>query len=343
MKKNKFKVALLMLMCSIVLFGTLGCYTVKYNVKSVRLPDDYRIISSGTGLFVVTEDGSLFWLNKKGKWDELDLGMENVMDIKSTHSSDTIMVLRNDGTVYTVDPFSDNPEIHEISLPEPISSIEMGDDSFAAITEEGSLYLWGDNSYGSLGNGTELPIEEPYYVESLTNVSKVICQFGATMVLNDEGALFISGRNGLELELVDNSYEAPRSTQFIQIEGLPAIVDIGVTGGTHLFALDSKGNLYAWGGYYGFHAPEMQETDSTFVSIESGYDTLVLMDDSGSVYFTGPFYFGGHEDFYQTPTRISGAKKDEEIFASTETFYARKGDKILIIDPAERMNIMNYK
>jgi hypothetical protein len=341
MKKSTIKVARLMLMCSIVLFGTLGCYTVKYNVKSVRLPDDYRIISSGKGLFVVIEDGNLFWLNSKGKWDELALNIENVKDIKSTYNSDTIMVLRNDGTVYTVDPFSDNPEIHEITIPEPVSSIEMGEYSFAAITEEGSLYLWGTNAYGSLGNGTELPIEEPYYVESLSNVSKVICMYCETMVLTDEGSLFISGNSGV-LEN-DNSYDPPYSTHFMQIENLPSIADIGITSRANFYALDINGNLYAWGEIYVWEPPEMQKMDLTFVSIESGYETLVLLDDSGSVYFTGPFYFGGYEQFYRTPTRISGVRNADEIFASKGTFYAREGDKILIIDPAERMNIMGYK
>jgi hypothetical protein len=342
MKKKKLKVVLFILICCIVLFGTVGCYTIKYNVSSVKLPDDYRLISSGNGLFVTTEDGSLFWLNSKGKWDKLSLNMEDAADIKSSHFSDTILVLRNDGTVYTVDPFSDDPETQEISIPEPISSIEMGEDSFAAITEKGSLYLWGDNSYGSLGNGTEMPIEEPYYVESVSNVSKVICKFGETMVLTDEGDLFISGRSGFAN--ADNSIEASYSTQFIQKEDLPAVVDIGVTGGTNFFTLDINGNLYAWGGIYSLYTtPEILEADSTFVSIESGNDTLALLDDSGSVYFIGPFYFGDYSEWYRTPTIISGVRNADEIFAANKTFYARIGDKILEIKPAKRMNIMNYK
>ena len=341
MKIKNIKAVLLMLICSIVLSGTVGCYTIKYNVSSISLPTDYRIISSGRGLFVVTEDGSLFWLDSEAKWDELSLDMKEAKDIKSTYYSDTIMVLRNDGTVYTVEPFSDNPEIHEISLPEPISSIEMGEDSFAAITEEGSLYLWGVNSYGSLGNGTETPIETPYYVESLSNVSKVICKSGETMVLTTEGTVFISGRNGVTKD--DNSTEISFSAHFIQIEGFPPVADIGITAGANLFALDINGNLYNWGDSMAGHAPEKMKTDSTFVSIESGDDTLVLLDDSGSVFFIGRFYFGGYSEWYDTPQRINGVRNADEIFASTKTFYARKGDKILIIDPAKQMNIMNYK
>jgi len=339
MKIKNIKAVLLMLICSIVLSGTAGCYTVKYDVSSIRLPADYRIISSGRGMFVVTEDGSLFWLNSKGKWDELSLDMKETKDIKSNNTSDTIMVLRNDGTVYTVQPFSDNPEIHEIPLPEPISSIEMGEDSFAAITEEGSLYLWGDNWYGALGNGTETPIETPYRVESLSNVSKVICRSGETMVLTDDGALFISGRNGLAKDA--NSYEVSYSTQFIQIEDLPPFADIGFSRG--FFALDINGNLYAWGGYSSSHVPEILCKDQSFVSIESAIDTLVLLDDSGSVFFIGRFFFGGYSEWYSTPTSIAGVRNADEIFASSKTFYVRKGDKILIIDPAKQMNIMNYK
>jgi len=341
MKINKIKAVLLLLVCSIILSGTVGCYGIKYNVSSIRLPADYRIISSGRGLFVVTEGGSLFWLNSKGKWDELSLDMKETKDIKSVYSSDTIMVLRNDGTVYTVQPFSDNPEIHEIPLPEPISSIEMGEDSYAAITEEGSLYLWGDNSSGSLGNGTETPIEAPYLVESLSNVSKVICKFGETMVLTSEGTVFVCGRN-LLIDY-DNINDVSSSTHFIQIEDLPPIVDIGISDATNFFVLDINGNLYTWGGYYGCHAPEIHKTDSTFASIESGDDTLVLLDDSGSVFFIGPVYYGGYFEWHLIPEQITGVSNVDEIFASTKKFYARKGDKIIIIDPAKQMNIMHYK
>ena len=330
-----------MLIFSIILSGTVGCYGIKYNVSSIRLPADYRIISSGRGLFVVTEDGSLFWLNSKGKWDELSLDMKETKDIKSVYSSDTIMVLRNDGTVYTVQPFSDNPEIHEIFFPEPISSIEMGEDSFAAITEKGSLYLWGDNWYGALGNGTETPIETPYLVESLSNVSKVISKAGSTLVLTDEGTIFACGRSGQDA--YDNPNEVISSTRFVQIEDLPPVADIGILGVRNFFALDINGNLYAWGGKWGSHAPEILKTDSTFVSIESGDDTLVLLDDSGSVFFMGPVYYGGYSEWHRTPEEIAGVRNADEIFASNKTFYARKGDKIIIIDPAKQRNIMNYK
>jgi len=249
MKTNKIKTALLMLICCIVLSGTMGCYTIKYNVSSISLPDDYRIISSGRGLFVVTEEGSLFCLNSKGKWDEISLDMEETKDIKSTYYSDTIMVLRNDGTVYTVEPFSDNPEIHEIPFTESISSIEMGEDSYAAITEEGKLYLWGDNWYGSLGNGTETPIESPYYVDSLSNVSKVISKAGSTMVLTDEGTIFVCGRSGTVAD--ENPNEVSSNTQFIMLEDLPVVTDIEILGVRNFFALDINGNLYAWGGTLG--------------------------------------------------------------------------------------------
>jgi hypothetical protein len=338
---NKIKAALLMLICSIVLSGTVGCYGIKYNLSSIPLPDDYRIISSGRGLFVVTEEGSLYSLNSKGKWDELSLDMKDAKDIKSTYYSDTIMVLRNDGTVYMVQPFIDNPEILEIPFSVPIASIEMGEDSYAAITEEGSLYLWGDNWYGALGNGTDKPIEEPYYVESLSNVSKVISKAGSTMVLTDEGTIFVCGRSGMVAN--DNPNEVASSTKFIQIEDLPLVADIGILGVRNFFALDNNGNLYAWGGRWGWHAPEIQKTNSTFVSIDSGDETLVLMDDAGSVFFIGPFYFGGYEEWYRDPTSIAGVRNADEIFASSLTFYARKGDKIIIIDPAEQKNIMNYK
>ena len=53
-----------------------------------------------------------------------------------------------------------------------VVQIELGDDCSAAITEDGALWLWGDNTSGKLGDGTtELRLDPVKVMEGVASVS----------------------------------------------------------------------------------------------------------------------------------------------------------------------------
>lgn len=64
----------------------------------------------------------------------------------------------------------------------------------AAIKRDGSLWTWGDNSAGALGNGAFFQHRyQPTKVDSIQNCKQVITASGRTIVLKKDGTLWISG------------------------------------------------------------------------------------------------------------------------------------------------------
>jgi alpha-tubulin suppressor-like RCC1 family protein len=65
----------------------------------------------------------------------------------------------------------------------------------AAIKTDGTLWAWGYNGYGELGNGTRTNYSSPIQVGLLTNWSKISCGFGHTAAVKTDGTLWTCGYN----------------------------------------------------------------------------------------------------------------------------------------------------
>lgn len=63
-----------------------------------------------------------------------------------------------------------------------------------AILNDGSLYAWGQNGEGQLGDGTTTERQLP--VKVLYNVKAVACGAGHTMAILNDGSLYAWGWNG---------------------------------------------------------------------------------------------------------------------------------------------------
>ena len=73
----------------------------------------------------------------------------------------------------------------------------MGSDHTAAITENGDLYCWGDNSFGQVGMGTDNVIQkEP--VKILENIKDISLGYWCSAAISEKGDLYCWGcnRNG---------------------------------------------------------------------------------------------------------------------------------------------------
>ena len=124
-----------------------------------------------------------------------------------------------------------------------------------ALTSEGKVYAWGDNSYGQLGDGTTTQRAAPVQVVNtgaLSGKTVVAIAAGAyhSLALTSEGKLYAWG-NDFYQQLGDGSGADGSSTT-------PVVVNMSVSlagktvvaiaaGGYHNLALSSDGLLHAWG------------------------------------------------------------------------------------------------
>ncbi len=121
---------------------------------------------------------------------------------------------------------------------------------FHAVADDGSVYAWGYNGYGQLGNGNTAQQTTPAPIAIATPVKYVRStgsgSYGTTYFLCENGDVYSVGYNAYG-QLGDGS-TANRSTP-LKLAGLSAVRDLYCGGGnyTFAFAVKTDGTLHSWG------------------------------------------------------------------------------------------------
>jgi alpha-tubulin suppressor-like RCC1 family protein len=138
------------------------------------------------------------------------------------------------------------------STTDPVVAIGAGDSFSVALKKDGSVWTWGNNASGELGNGTlgtdsSLPHQVNTLGPSTTNPVTAISAGSAFVVaLKKNGAVVAWGKNASG-ELGNNS--TTDSLNPVSVSGLGAGSGVSslATGSAHVLALRSNGTLLAWG------------------------------------------------------------------------------------------------
>ena len=137
--------------------------------------------------------------------------------------------------------------------------ISAGSYHSIAVNSNGDLYSWGWNGQGQLGNGTNtdsnvpLPVRTagtPMAGKKIVHVSTGGNFYkGSSLALSSEGKVYSWGAND-QGQLGNGTATNSNLPVEVKTEGTPMeckkIVQISA-GGAHSMALDSEGNIYAWG------------------------------------------------------------------------------------------------
>jgi alpha-tubulin suppressor-like RCC1 family protein len=130
-----------------------------------------------------------------------------------------------------------------------IASASNGGSSSAGITIDGSLYTWGLNTNGQLGDGTTVDKSSPVKIGS-SSWTSVYAGSTTIMATNLSLNLYTWGRNQFgqlgDGTIVDKSSPVLVSGAFSTNIGYVSWISIG-TANNSSFATDSKNRLYAWG------------------------------------------------------------------------------------------------
>ncbi len=136
-----------------------------------------------------------------------------------------------------------------------VVDIAAGSNSALVITDEGSLYTWGVNSYGQLGNGTTTSSSIPVSVSASgalagKTVSSISLRGYTALVLDSEGGVYGWGYNGygqLTMGASTASVSSPieLDTSMASIGGAK-IIEVGGNSSA-IFVINSKHDPYLWG------------------------------------------------------------------------------------------------
>jgi alpha-tubulin suppressor-like RCC1 family protein len=124
-----------------------------------------------------------------------------------------------------------------------VTALAAGDRHTVALRQDGTVWAWGDNSLGQLGDGTNTPPTSPVQVQGLSGVTALAANGLHTVALRQDGTVWAWGFN-FSGQLGDGT--TTDRTSPVQVPGLSGVTALAA-GGSHTLALRQDGTVWAWG------------------------------------------------------------------------------------------------
>jgi Regulator of chromosome condensation (RCC1) repeat len=124
-----------------------------------------------------------------------------------------------------------------------VAQVAAGVEHSLALTSDGSVWAWGANDYGQLGNGSTVNSDVPLQVPGLTGVTEIAAGGEFSLALTSAGSVWAWGVSDWG-QLGDGSTAS--SDVPVPVAGLTGVTQIAAGAGFGL-ALRSDGTVWAWG------------------------------------------------------------------------------------------------
>lgn len=236
------------------------------------------------------------------------VGIDNNWASVSAGNSHTAAI-KTDGSLYAwgnnyEGAFGDGTAMNGSFVPVHIgnennwSSVSAGQSYTVAIKTDGSLYVWGDNTFGQLGDGTKVDKLVPTRIGIENNWDSVVASHTYTVAIKTNGALYAWGCND-KGQFGDGTIVDKYVPTRIGTANDWASVTVGEE---HTVAIKTDGSLYAWGnnehGELGDgtkvnkHIPTRIGSDTNWASVSAGSISTVALTKDGTIFGWGVNDFG---------------------------------------------------
>jgi alpha-tubulin suppressor-like RCC1 family protein len=220
------------------------------------------------------------------------------------------------------------------------TAIDAGIYHAAGLKSDGSLWVWGDNSYYQLGNGSTADKNKPSMINNDRDWVFLTCGRTLSYAIKKDGSLWAWGQQG-----AINTYAGDGATS---AKSIPTVIGneknwkAVSSGGSHTLALKDDGSLWAWGnnnhGQLGDNTntnrvePVPILSGSAFTKIYAGDDFSIAIKNDGSLWTWGSNLYGnlGNGTLVNpgpaTPTQLGSDKGWLHITAAWGYVLAVKND-----------------
>lgn len=200
-------------------FTLLCCSILPVGAYDMGSPEEPLRLSAGLSHTVYVDETGTLWA-----WGSNQAGQ------LGTETQETSTDLEGNPIPYASQP---------LAVMEGVVSASAGADFTVALKADGTLWTWGDNLYGQLGDGTYTSRSTPAQV--MEGVTTVAAGVGATAAIRTDSTLWTWGDN-LFGQLGDGTQDSRPTPQQI-------LTDVSAVnlGGYHAAALRTDGTLWMWG------------------------------------------------------------------------------------------------
>jgi alpha-tubulin suppressor-like RCC1 family protein len=322
--------------------GNVGDGTKTHRYEPVKVLDDAKDISASKNYFSVAlkNDGTVWaWGSNYGGQIGLTTsdpvttptqvnGLTDVVNVEA--GGNFGIALKNDGTVWTWGSnaggaLGNGSTVVKSIVPVQVSGLEnvkqIGAGVFTgyALKNDGTVWAWGLNTKGELGNGGKgSQSNVPVQVENLTDIVEISVGLDYAMALKSDGTVWVWGSND-NGQLGIGKYGMQKSP--VQIPTLSSIKDIEASR-FGSFAIDSEGTVWAWGRDVGniladgtntsetYLEPIKIENLSGFISLAPGNTFALGIKNDGTLWAWGFNLYGGlgtgknNPEYTSIPVRV---------------------------------------
>lgn len=124
--------------------------------------------------------------------------------------------------------------------------IASGYNFTVTLAPDGTVWAWGDNVYGQLGNGNNTDSSVPIQVSNLSNIVAIAAGFYHAMALRADGTVWAWGYNGYG-QLGQGGSDSANRNLPVQVGALSGVGSIACGGYTSYAITRPNSALYAWG------------------------------------------------------------------------------------------------
>ncbi len=215
-------------------------------------------------------------------------------------------------------------------------SLASGSEFNVALKLDGSVWTWGSNYAGQLGDGTISDHSVPAKVPGLTNVVAVAAGTWHTLAVKSDGSVWTWGRN--DSGQLGDATNVPKNSPVI-VSGVTdaAAISAGIL---HSIALTSDGNVWTWGSNELGELGDGTMNDRSFPGKVAGLSGVVAvaahsrhnlaLKSDGSVWAWGSNYSGqlgdGTTENRSVPVQVVGLKDVIALAAGDSHSLALKSD-----------------
>lgn len=229
-----------------------------FGLHSAALRSDGTVWSWGYNLFGQLGNGTTETTGCRCVPTPMPISITNVVQIKTGDAY--TLALKADGTVWAwgdnIVGQLGNGTMTNSSSPVQVGvgvagfnnivAVSAGESDAIALKSDGTVWIWGRNLYGQVGNGTRLVIQRlPVQNTTLSNIVQVSAGSANIMALRSDGTVWIWGNN--TRGQIGNGATSDFQLFPVQNSTLTNIVEIEAGGGFTAYARRRGGTVWAWG------------------------------------------------------------------------------------------------